>query len=415
MRRRAQRTPRRFAVGLFAGCLALGLHLLIAHAAPALPVLPPSFSQGYRDAFGNWGDCRMGTDGCLDTVASAGCLIASFAMVLDYYGVQLAVPAASSFTGRPRSGMDPGILNDWLKIHRGYGRCAGEAFGSCCLEWANLPPQIALTTYENNSELGLDAVSQRIIDRALQAGHPVIAGVHWGSHCRGNIYQTEDCHWVVITGKLGITYAILDPYNPATTSSQGVATTLAEGVHGRYIVDRFVVVSPTPAASLPLALRLSFEPNRGSFREQDRQRRLLIITGNDSPVYLYVRLADPAGQIRYISHGSSGAAPRSGVVASEEKRSLYPTPRRFSDGPHEWQQTVLTDVMPGTYIWEAWAEDPARPGDPLAYAVASYAVVPGSAAGDVFSAHELLAVSLAVGILLSVATVIYLVVVRGSG
>ena len=358
----------------------------------------------------------MGTDGCPDTVATAGCLITSFAMVLDYYGVQLAVPAVSSFTGKPRIGMDPGILNDWLKSHSGYGPCVGDAFGSCCLEWTNLPQQVSIATHENHSELGLDSVSQRIIDQALRAGHPVIAGVHWASHCRGNSSQTEDCHWVVITGKRGITYAIIDPYNPVTTSSKGVTTTLAEGAHGRYIVDRFVVVSPAPAESQPLTLRLSFEPNSGSFRERDRQRRLLHITGNDSSVYLYVRVTGPVGRIQYVSHAASSAPASSAVVTSAEKRSLYPNPRRFSDGTHEWQRTVLTEVIPGTYTWEAWAEDPNRPGEPLAYTVASYAVVPGSSLGSGFSPHEILAIGLAVGLLLGVTTVIYFVVMsRGSG
>lgn len=416
MRRQAQQAFRRFGVGLFASCLVLFFHPSIAHAVPTLPVLPASFNQVYRDAFGNWGDCRMGTDGCPDTVDTAGCLITAFAMVLDYYGVQLAVPAVSSCTGKPRIGMDPGILNDWLKSHRGYGPCVGDAFGSCCLEWVNLPQHISLTTHENNSELGLDLVSQRIIDQALRAGRPVIAGVHWGNRCRGNSSQTEDCHWVVITGKLGITYAIIDPYNPVTTSSKGVTTTLAEGAHGRYIVDRFVVVSRAPAESQPLALRLSFEPNSGSFRERDRQRRLLHITGNDSPIYLYVRVTDPVGRIQYVSHAASSAALSSTVVTSAEKRSLYPAPRRFSDGTHEWHRTVLTDVIPGTYTWEAWAEDPSRPGEPLAYTVASYAVVPGSSVGSGFLPHEILAIGLVVGLLLGVTTVIYLVVMsRGSG
>ncbi len=416
MRRQAQQALRRFGVGLFVSCIVLCFHLSIAYAVPTLPVLPTSFNQGYRDAFGNWGDCRMGTGGCPDTIATAGCLITAFAIALDYYGVQLAVPAVSSCTGRPRIGMDPGILNDWLKRHGGYGPCAGDAFGSCCLEWANLPLQISIATHENNSELGVDSVSQRIIDQALRAGRPVIAGVHWGSHCRGNTSQTEDCHWVVITGKLGITYAILDPYNPVTTSSRGITTTLAEGAHGRYIVDRFVVVSRTPTELQPLALRLSFEPNGGSFRERDRQRRLLHIAGNDSPIYLYVRVTDPVGRIQYVSHVSSDAVPSSSVVTSAEKRSLYPTPRRFSDGTHEWHRTVLTEVTPGTYTWETWAEYPNRPGEALTYTVASYAVVPGSSVGSGYLPHEILAIGLAVGLLLGVTAVIYFVVMsRGSG
>jgi len=411
MEHRGRAALRWVGVGLAGCCLVLSFLSFVVFSVPSLPLPPTSFNQGYRDGFGSWGDCRMGTDGCPDTIAAAGCLVTAFAMVLDYYGVELAVPASSSCTGKPRIGMDPGIFNDWLKSYGGYGHCAGDAFGNCCLEWTRLPQHISITTHENDSELGISSGSARIIDQALQAGHPVIAGVHWASHCRWNSAQTENCHWVVITGKLGITYAIIDPYNPVTTDHEGTTTTLAQGMHGRYVVDRFVVVSPVPEEERPLSLRLSFEPDVASFREGDRQRRLLTIVGSDSPIYLFVRVTDPAGRIEYVSHASLGSA----VVVSGQPRSLYPAPRQFSDGSHEWQWTVLTDVRPGTYTWEAWAEDPDRPGETLAYTVASYVVVPGGPVGRVFSAQEILAIGLAVGLLLGVTTVLYLVVVSKGG
>jgi hypothetical protein len=50
---------------------------------------------------------------------------------------------------------------------------------------------------------------------------------------------------VVLTGKAGATYTIVDPYNPDTTSPTGLRTTLDKGSRGNYIIDRFVVVSRT--------------------------------------------------------------------------------------------------------------------------------------------------------------------------
>jgi hypothetical protein len=48
---------------------------------------------------------------------------------------------------------------------------------------------------------------------------------------------------VVIIGKIGEIYTILDPYNPDPKSRAGVRTTLDAGVKGSYVIDRFVVVS----------------------------------------------------------------------------------------------------------------------------------------------------------------------------
>jgi hypothetical protein len=88
-------------------------------------------------------------------------------------------------------------------------------------------------------------VAAVIIDHALRQGNPIIAGVHWSSACRSGSSQTEDCHWVVLTGKVGATYTIVDPYNADTTSPTGLRTTLDKGSRGNYVIDRFVVVSRT--------------------------------------------------------------------------------------------------------------------------------------------------------------------------
>ncbi|MGD9675187.1 MAG: hypothetical protein AB7V19_00675 [Candidatus Bipolaricaulia bacterium] len=212
--------------------------------APDLPRVMPSFNQAYTDGPDAWGLAPLGTAGCPDRIATTGCLVSAFACVLAYYGIDVTVPAIDSWTGRSEVGMNPGILNDWLRSHNGYGRCAEDPVGNCCLEWEFLPEGIDVTFHTNHGESGLSPIASVVIDHALREGHPVIAGVHWGLTCRGGLPKNEDCHWVVLTKKMGSTYAIVDPYNPNAASSSGVRTSLAAGVKGSYVIDRFVVVTP---------------------------------------------------------------------------------------------------------------------------------------------------------------------------
>jgi hypothetical protein len=224
------------------GLLLLALASLVVGRAIELPRAVPPFNQAYTDGPGAWGDCPLGTDGCPDQVCTTGCLTTAFASVLAYYGVEVSVAAADSCTGHPRSGMDPGILNDWLRANAAYGRCARDPIGNCCLDWARLPGDVELTFHVNRSDVGLNPVASVVIDHALRQGRPVIAGVHWGAFCHGGTDQTEDCHWVVLTGKADESYSIVDPYNADSSSPYGIRTTLDAGVRGAYIIDRFVIV-----------------------------------------------------------------------------------------------------------------------------------------------------------------------------
>ena len=230
-----------------------------AHAESiALPRTMPSFNQAYTNGPGAWGDGALGANGCPDKIRATGCLITAFSAVLSYDEIVLTIPAARSSTGSVEQGMDPRILNDWLRARRGYGQCSQDPLGSCCLEWSNLPKGVALSFHTNRSNVGLNPVATVIIDHALRQGNPIIAGVHWNSACRSGSSQTEDCHWVVLTGKVGTTYAIVDPYNPDTTSPTGLRTTLDKGSRGSYIIDRFVVVSRT--AGDPTLLNALLDP-----------------------------------------------------------------------------------------------------------------------------------------------------------
>ena len=211
-----------------------------------LPRDVPPFNQAYTDGPNAWGDCPLGTEGCPDQVCTTGCLTTAFASVLAYYGVELSVGRDDSCTGRARSGMDPGILNDWLRANGAYGHCVQDPVGNCCLVWGRLPVGIELTFHVNRSDVGINPVASVVIDHALRQARPVVAGVHWGVSCHGDTGQSEDCHWVVLTGKSDDTYSILDPYNPDATSPYGIRTTLDAGVRGAYVIDRFVIVEYSP-------------------------------------------------------------------------------------------------------------------------------------------------------------------------
>jgi hypothetical protein len=244
---------RHVATGL--AVLVFALFLVSAITAAETILLPetvPSFNQNYADGPGAWGDCPLGTAGCPDQIRTTGCLVTAFASVLGYYNIEVSVPSQFSCTGEARTGMDPGILNDWLRQNRGFGRCAQDPVGDCCLAWDRLPGGIELIYYSNRSDTGLNAVSAVVIDHALRGGRPVVAGVHWGASCRAGSEQTEDCHWVVLTGKAGETYTIVDPINFDSADPRGATTTLDAGTRGAYIIDRFVVVSHPSSESQPV-------------------------------------------------------------------------------------------------------------------------------------------------------------------
>ena len=351
----------------------LTFNLVSAQDDISLPVTVSAFNQEYQGPNGYWGNCGLGTNGCPDKISTTGCLIAAFAMVLDYYNVSLSIPRESSCTDTARTGMDPGILNDWLKTHGGYGKC-GSDIGSCCLEWTHLPPQISVTQYFNHSEQGMDSTAQRMIDQSLRQGYPVISGGHWGSHCHGSTTQTEDCHWVVITGKKDSIYTIIDPYNSDTTDPSGVRTTLYKGRLGHYIIDRYVVIQGIVASSplVNLRLSLSFSPS-GTVKSGVTQVRSISITGAspDAPAFLYSRVIDPHGGISYAYYRSQAQAK---LHYSREKRSFYPTPRAFSNGTILLNKESTASENNGIWTWEVWAEDPQDPGTPHGYDIAAYTI-----------------------------------------
>ena len=371
--------------------------LLISFPLFSQVLFIPGFNQAYRDPHGYWGSYRMGTNGCPDRIETAGCLITSLAAVLDYYGIKLTIPAAESCTGRTRTGMDPGIVNDWLRAHGGYGRCATDHTGNCCLEWTAVPPEVSLVDHENRATSGIDSNSRLLIDHALAHGYPVIAGVHWGAHCHGTTVKTKNCHWVVITGKIGSTYMITDPYNRDKHDPYGVRTTLNRGVFGTYTIDRFVVVKGSVPTQEREMLRLSL-PAAPAFGKM--AVTLSASTGGD--YLIFVQIADPNGDVHYLRRTSTASLE---MKFSPVRSSLLPTPMRLLPGKNVIGWIDTQKEPQGTYTLLVRLEDPHRPGITVATAIGEY-TLGGKATAAITSAEWSLGIAIGAALLITLATVL---------
>ncbi|MGA3171159.1 MAG: C39 family peptidase [Chthoniobacteraceae bacterium] len=128
----------------------------------------PAFLQGDP----RWHDDPLGAT--TDSVGDAGCAMTSAAMVLKFYGVDT----------------DPHRLNAYLTAHHGY-----EGNGYIIWEKAAKLGRDLKKAYE-------DSPSYWRIDHQLMKGNPVIVRLH---------LRPGETHFVVIAGKRGFDYLILDP------------------------------------------------------------------------------------------------------------------------------------------------------------------------------------------------------------
>lgn len=333
-----------------------------------LPRAVPAFNQAYTEGLDAWGNCPLGTTGCPDQVCTTGCLVTAFSSVLAYYEIDVTVPARSSCTGETRSGMDPGIFNDWLREVGGYGRCAQDPVGNCCLIWEQLPAELEITTHVNRSDVGLNPVTSVVIDHALRQGHPVVAGVHWGTFCGAGSAQTEDCHWVILTGKQDDTYTIVDPFNPDPSSPHGVRTTLDAGVHGSYIIDRFVVVAgPSPGE---VGLEFQAIPQQSIYQVGERIRLTMGIPRSSTTFVPFARVTKPSGLVAYaVLDGAASGSPRYTTI----RESLVSDPRLLSSA-WTWFSRTFSESDVGRWTWEVWVERADEPGTKLGRRTISYEV-----------------------------------------
>ncbi len=180
--RAPMRATRIFGLALAAAVLLL-LAWLVNWLLPRSP-LPPSgglYFPGelvldvpqFFQADPRWGTQPLGPTPA--TLAAEGCALASAAMVLASYGVDV----------------DPGRLNAFVTQARGFtpqGWLHWEAAGA-------YPPALARKAYEDDPSFAL-------IDRNLLRRNPVIIRVR---------YPSGITHFVVIVGKSGFDYLIRDP------------------------------------------------------------------------------------------------------------------------------------------------------------------------------------------------------------
>ncbi len=363
--------------------------------AQVLPI--PGFNQAYRDAHGYWGLYRMGTGGCPDRIETAGCLITSLAAVLNYYGITLSIPASESSTGKAREGMDPGILNDWLRAHNGYGRCTTDHVGNCCLEWTAVPKQVSFSEHENSATHGIDPASRFIINQALARGYPVIAGVHWGAHCHGTLNKTEDCHWVVITGRIGTGYAITDPYNRDVHDPHGVRTTLLHGVFGAYTIDRFVVVKAPLPTVRTFAIHLTFSGTPSG-------KTAVILSAATAGKYLvFVQVVAPDGTVYYARRPDPAQLD---MQLSPKRVALVPEPIDLAPGKNVigWFDTRAGPH--GGYTILVQLEDPRRPGTSVATAIAAVSALKSKSVSVEPAIEWEIGIAIGAALLITLATVL---------
>ncbi len=154
-------------------------------STPRRVIPAPHFAQ----ADPRWADAAMGPRAA-DTLGAAGCAVASAAMILAGYGIDT----------------DPARLNTFLNASEGYTERAW-------LHWhkaAEFARGFAVHAYEGPP-------SARLIDRNLDLGNPVIVRVRLPSGLT---------HFVVIAGKQGRDYLVLDPasWHPGVRPLAGFGT-----------------------------------------------------------------------------------------------------------------------------------------------------------------------------------------------
>ncbi|MDP9097703.1 MAG: C39 family peptidase [Verrucomicrobiota bacterium] len=136
-----------------------------------LELAVPSFRQGDE----KWSDDALGGVPENGTLGSAGCAVASAAMIFQFYGIEV----------------DPQQLNWFLTATDGYTE-QGWLYWDRAAWWA---PERVRHVYE-------DLPSYDLIDSNLSQGNPVIVRIRLGNGVT---------HFVVIAGKEGFDYLIRDP------------------------------------------------------------------------------------------------------------------------------------------------------------------------------------------------------------
>ena len=155
------------------------------------------------------------------SIHSSGCTITSLSMLHAYLGLDRSVGGKSDHT--------PPFENQWRTEHSGYGQTTYDGkTGNCLVIWGKEPSGLLGSPHHNDASGCLSPSAAQTIATSLNAGMPVVAGVHWGKGGQG-----EDWHWVLLIGADANGPILNDPWG----GKAGVH--LSQGALGSYTIDTF--------------------------------------------------------------------------------------------------------------------------------------------------------------------------------
>lgn len=157
------------------------------------------------------------------TIHAAGCTITSMSMMHQMLGLDR--------TAGGKTGHTPDIENAWRTeknskgVPQGYAYTADGTKGHCLVQWDKTAGGLVAAYHPNNSGSCITTSAGKAIAQSLNAGMPVVAGVHWSGS------GGKNSHWVLIVGADGDGVVFNDPWG----GKQQIR--LNQGALGKYSID----------------------------------------------------------------------------------------------------------------------------------------------------------------------------------
>ena len=175
-----------------------------------------------------WGGDQLGTCPGL-TIHNSGCTITSLSMMHNLLDLTRTIGS--------ESGNDPGFENKWRKAESGgYGTTDPYPYGGkmvtgdCLVAWSEAAGGLVPHDKHNDSKSCLTQVAAQFIANSLNAGMPVVAGVHWPENPSQHD-EAENWHWVLVVGADKDGLILNDPWGGKER------VRLSQGGLGSYTVD----------------------------------------------------------------------------------------------------------------------------------------------------------------------------------
>jgi len=178
----------------------------------------------------SYGGVTLGTCPGL-TIGTSGCTITSLSMLHAYLGLHREVDG--------KKGSDPVMENAWRTTFNGYDQTwywsnKQKVWGDCIVDWGKTPGGLAPQQSANGSSSCLSKTAADTLAASLNAGMPVVVGVHWADSPKNHYDQETNWHWVLVVGADSGGLWINDPWGGKER------VRLAQGGLGSYVVDAIV-------------------------------------------------------------------------------------------------------------------------------------------------------------------------------